>query len=264
MARGNDSNRNIVDLNLASDRNSKKIDFYINVVSTGVTRGGISLLIEHPLESVKTQWQDQSEKVRNNTKSSSCRDILRSIYKEKGMNGFYRGFIPNLVRVSFKQVYRWPLMVFFPNFYEKKLPKVLKEKYKAIPKLLTGLTIANLEIFVITPLDRLKIYFMTSKFKEGVTAGGSSNFTTINTNSTLPRSKFLFFIRSLQHGFITEFFRGLEATFWRSNASWVSFLYLEYKFKAFAKVFLGKENLGLIELFIVSIFVGVGNLLISK
>jgi hypothetical protein len=219
-----------------------KINFYVNVSFVGALRGGLCLFLEHPLESIKTQWQDK-----HNIKSKY--NIIHNIYTEKGIIGFYRGFLPNFIRVTSKNFFRWPMMLFFPRYFEKNINyfsyKIdLKKKFPGLPKILTGLAIANIEIFVICPLDRLKIFFMTTKNKG--------------------KNMFKYFYTSHRKNFIRELFRGLESTFWRSNVSWVSFLYLDHKFKRMFKKYRKSENLGFLDLFVISIFVGVGNLLAGK
>lgn len=216
-----------------------KMHFYLNVSLIGALRGGLCLFIEHPLESIKTQWQD-------NSSVKSTKEIVKNIYTQKGLIGFYRGFLPNFIRVTSKHFYRWPLMLFFPRYYDKHLPTNIHNLLPGLNKILTGLSIANLEILILCPLDRLKIFFMTSKF--------------LGSNS----SKINYFYNSHKKNLFAELFRGIEPTFWRSNVSWVSFLYLDYKLKSIFKKLRNSDYLTFLDLFFVSIFVGAGNLLASK
>jgi hypothetical protein len=251
-----------------------KFDFYFSASVLGALRGGVCLILEHPLDSIKTQWQDK-------TYFKSTREIVTHIYREKGIEGFYRGFLPNLVRVASKNFYRWPLMIFFPRFYEKNLPSSLKNYFPGIPKILTGLSIANIEIFIMTPLDRIKIFLMTTeinsqnKLKSGeniqIDSGKEklenkilSKHTHTKEKPISTASKLLYFYQNHKQHIVRELFRGLEPTFWRSNVSWVSFLYLDHKVKRIFKHYLNKEKLSFTDLFFVSIFVGVGNLAAGK
>ena len=104
---------------------------YLDAAVTGVIRACLGLLIEHPLECIKTQWQ-------NKFKFTKSLEIIKDIYKEKGILGFYRGFITNLIKSSTKQIYRWPLMIYFPSFYQLHLPNNLKKRFDALPRILTG------------------------------------------------------------------------------------------------------------------------------
>lgn len=213
----------------------QKMNFYLKASLIGSFRGGIGLIIEHPLESIKTQWQDRVD-------IKSTNSIVKSIYREKGIIGFYRGFVPNFIRVTSKQVYRWPMMLFFPRFFDKNLPERFKLKVGGLNKIMTGLAIANIEIFFITPLDRLKTFFMTS-----------------------PNSKHMFmnFYQKNKQNVIRELFRGLEPSFWKQNVSWVSFLYLDFKIKLLFKKFRNCELLKFSDLLMVSIIVGIGNLFLT-
>jgi hypothetical protein len=217
---------------------SSKFTFYLGASLLGGLRGGVGLIVEHPLESIKTQWQDKYT-------VKSSREIVRSIYSEKGFLGFYRGFIPNFIRVTSKQLYRWPLMLFFPRFFEKNIPQSIKQRFDGAPKICCGLAIANIEIFIITPLDRLKVYFMT-------------------TSSSKGKGMFYQFYNTHRGHFFRELCRGLEPSFWRQNVSWVSFLYLDFKVKKLFKKFRNKQSLNILDFFLISIIVGSSNLLAGK
>jgi hypothetical protein len=200
---------------------------------TGVSRSCVCLFLEHPLESIKTQWQTKID-------IKHKHEIVRHIFQEKGLIGFYRGFIPNLIRVSIKQLYRWPMMLYFPKFYKKYSPY----NTDGFAKVLTGLTIANIEIFIICPLDRLKIYFMTQ--------------------DKVNKSVFTYFLYRHGENLSKELFAGLGPSFWRSNISWVSFLYLDHISKRTVKNYKQEEVLTFLDLLVISVFVGIGNLASSK
>ena len=59
-----------------------------------------------------------------------------------------------------KNVYRYPLMIGLPSFYEERLPDIIREN-KKYQKFFTGLSIAIIESFILCPFERLKTYFMT-------------------------------------------------------------------------------------------------------
>ena len=52
-------------------------------------------------------------------------------------------------------------MVGLPSFYKDHLPESVKEK-KILLKLMTGASIALVESFLTCPVERLKVYFMTT------------------------------------------------------------------------------------------------------
>lgn len=166
------------------------------------------------------------------------KSIIRKIFEEKGIIGFYRGYLPNLIRVSIKQIYRWPMMIYFPKMYKKYLGD-----RPSLNKILTGLTIANIEILIICPLDRLKVFFMTSQKAKNL---------------------LMYFISVNSNRLIKELFAGLGPSYWRSNISWVSFLYLDQKCKDIAKYLRNDDNLSFGDLLIVSMFVCFGNILSSN
>jgi hypothetical protein len=103
-----------------------KTSVHVLLVSSlsGVARGLAGFPIEQPIEAVKTQWQARPAH-RNEFK------IAQSIYYQKGvLKGFYAGSIPNLSRILFKNVYRYPLMIGLPGLYKDILPAKIKNNQK--------------------------------------------------------------------------------------------------------------------------------------
>jgi hypothetical protein len=225
--------------------NLKISDFLLKTTLTGILIGAFALIIEHPLESIKVQWQSE-------IKFKKSKDIVKNIYLEKGIIGFYRGLLPNLIRRSCKNFYRWPLMLYLPNIFNKINNNIFPYwNSEGLNKIQTGIFLANFETFFVSPIERLKVYFMTyTPFRKA------------------PYNKFdsLLFMFYLDNKgrIIKELFRGLDASLYRSNLSWVSFLYLEYEGKRFLLEFNCKSELSFFDLLVVSVFVMIGNLGLSN
>ena len=83
---------------------------------------------------------------------------MRDIYHRKGIKGFYAGSMPNFTRMFLKNIYRYPLMISLPHFFEQKLVGADNRKTS---KMLTGFSIALFESFITCPIERAKVYFMT-------------------------------------------------------------------------------------------------------
>jgi hypothetical protein len=200
--------------------------------SVGVSRTLGGLPIEHPLDTIRTRWQA------NPTASSSSVAVVREIYSSKGLLGFYAGALPNTTRRAVKQIYRWPMMLFFPNFYrEHVLSQHIQQKYPRLPKILTGLSIANFEIAVINPLERLKVWLMTSP----------------------SRIRILEFFKQAKNNITGELYRGASAVFWRQNVSWITFLYMDELTKNKLREYKQNDNLTHLDLFIAGMIVGFVN-----
>jgi len=200
------------------------------IVGVSRTLGGLP--IEHPLDTIRTRWQA------NPTASSSSIAVAREIYANKGLLGFYSGALPNTTRRAVKQLYRWPMMLFFPNFYrEYVLPKHIQQKYPRLPKILTGLLIANFEITVINPLERLKVWLMTSPHRMSI----------------------LEFFKQSKNNITSELYRGTSVVFWRQNISWITFLYMDELTKNKFRQYKQNDNLTYLDLFIAGMIVGFVN-----
>ena len=117
------------------------------------------------------------------------------------MKGFYAGALPNMTRCLLKNSYRYPLLVGLPNFYKNYLPDSIKE-HKSLLKLLTGCSIALVETTLLCPIERLKVYFMT-------------------TNEKITYRQFF---KNNEHHLFKELFRGFGPLFARQSMAWTVFL----------------------------------------
>jgi Mitochondrial carrier protein. len=170
--------------------------------------------------------------------------MTKEIYRKHGLkNGFYAGFLPSLVRGVIKQLYRWPLMLVLPQFYNVVIPQSLKASYSSLPKIATGMSLAAIDTFIVCPLERLKVCLQTKR--------SDLNIRTFFKENNREMAKSLF--------------RGLEPLFYRQMLSWVSFLYTDFKFKELARKWSGlgpKDSLDNSTLLAVSVAVGVSNIMI--
>lgn len=156
----------------------------------GALRGAASLIVEHPLDVIKTYWQAYPD--RRNFLS-----VANEVRNLKGWLGFYSGAIPNVMRVMLKQSYRYPLMIALPIVFGTLTSSV------AYISIATGLSIALLEVWVITPLERFKVWLMTyQKSSGGIKA----------------------FFKALRRDALHSLYRGLKITAVRQVASWITFL----------------------------------------
>ena len=173
---------------------------YLQASAAGAARGIFGLPFEHPFDRVKTGMQA-------NPKLGEI-TITRGIFQKNGWRGFYTGIIPNGTRAAIKQAYRMPMMTVLPPIISWKLPDATSGKVKT----LCGITIANFEVGVINPLERLKVHLMTAPPKE--------------------QSIKHFFGLHQRRGILLEtLYRGTQATWIRQNVSWVSFLVADDYFK---------------------------------
>jgi hypothetical protein len=188
----------------------------------GMARGALSLIFEHPLDTLKTYWQAHPSR-------PSLNVVYNEIYRLKGWRGFYSGAVPNVLRVMFKQSYRYPLMVVVPGVYSNVFHSLV------LISMFTGLTIAVIEVFLITPLERLKVWLMT--FPK--TAGGGRAF-----------------LNAMKHHTFAVLYKGLGITALRQIMSWVTFLVVHDQLIWSARHTLGAHVLSLGMLLLISLVEG--------
>jgi hypothetical protein len=192
----------------------------------GVMRGAVSLVFEHPLDVIKTYWQAHPEK-------TGMISVVLEVVKLKGWRGFYSGAVPNVMRVMLKQAYRYPLMIALPMMFAYMMSSVL-----AI-SIATGLTIAIIEVWIVTPLERFKVWLMTYQRFSG---GGRS------------------FIKEVRRNVWHTLYKGLKVTMLRQVVSWLTFLIVHDQLMVWVKSDLGSvSHLSLYMLLGVSIIEGAIN-----
>lgn len=199
----------------------------IRVGAAGVARGVAGLPLEHPWDVIKTRWQAKPQ-------FTSSWAVAKDVMEQKGWRGFYSGILPNGFRMGFKQAYRWPMMIFLPGIYEGLFPD---DSYKR--KIATGLTIANLEVGIISPLERLKVWLMTS--------------------TRIEKRQIHLFATENKGSVTRAFFKGSSATLLKQNVSWVSFLTADEFFKKQMQAWLNVQELSAIDGVIVGASVGIVN-----
>jgi hypothetical protein len=211
---------------------------YLEASGIGLLRSIAGLPLEHPFDSVKSKMQTEINR------KVGFLEMTKEIYKTQGVSkGLYAGFIPSAIRGAVKQVYRWPLMLVLPRVYSSMYPNSIVQKYPSITKITTGLTLAAIDAFIVWPFERLKVCLQTKK-----------------DNLSLQT-----FFRQNNKQLFKSLFQGLHSLFYRQMASWVSFLYTDYKFKAMAREYQGLDkNIALDNqsLFIISLLVGVANVFV--
>jgi hypothetical protein len=164
--------------------------FILSAAIIGAFRGALSLVFEHPLDVIKTFWQA-------NPSETSLTKVVRSIVHYKGVRGFYSGALPNVMRVMLKQAYRYPLMIVLPVMFG-----VVTSSIVSI-SILTGVTIAIVEVWIITPLERFKVWLMTYKHVSGGVR---------------------LFVSEVSQHIRRALYKGLKVTLVRQLVSWVTFL----------------------------------------
>ena len=89
-----------------------KLKFYLYSLSVGVMRVSIGFPIEHPIDSIKTQWQAKPY-------HKNELQIIQHIYYDKGLKGFYAGSVPNYTRCIVRNSYKYPLLIGLPQTFKK-------------------------------------------------------------------------------------------------------------------------------------------------
>ena len=205
-------------------------EHYATVSFYGAVGGAAALPFEHPLDCLKTNMQA----LPNN---HSALAMTKQIYRTNGLAGFYRGYVPNTLRVVLKQIYRWPMMLFIPLG----LDSLNLFKRSEMNKMVTALVIAHFECFIITPLERIKVWLMTSfKGKGGV----------------------LYFFTKNKRTLGSQLLAGLRPVYAKQMVSWVTFLVADDYFRTKAhKYFKTDSPLDFWILLIISIIIGIINTL---
>ncbi len=125
---------------------------YLETSMLGVVRGASVQFLIHPLQTVKTRLQTSALDVSSQT-------VVKEIWKQKRLTGFYSGLTPKLMDTSIKQFWCWPII--------DKAPQILeKHGVPQFPQMaITGLFIATVDATLSTPFESAKIRSMLSEQK---------------------------------------------------------------------------------------------------
>ena len=174
----------------------------------GIMRNVVGFPIEQPLDSVKTQWQASSY-------HKNEFQIAKDIWNTKGLKGYYSGSIPNVSKSLLRGTYQFPLMISLPSMCEKLIPNSLGGQSPSIQKYFTALFISVFDSFILTPLERLKVYQMTKREHQSR-----------DLNQ---------FYRTHRNNLIRELFRGTSTTIIRQFVTWSSFFQGDLYMKKFLR-----------------------------
>lgn len=188
-------------------------------------RVALGVPFEHPIEYINTRIQANPHL----TYIAIVNQTLKT-----GISGFYSGFLVNFIRASFKTACLNPLQGFFKSYY--------KPRYQNSYNLLTALSMAIIDTFLIGPLERIRTFQMTRESKQ----------------------------KSI--GTLSNFYIGIRAVFTKHIVGWTSMLVLEENLR---KDFSEKGRLPAIarhydqkgffaNFFYIAIVGGVANLIITQ
>lgn len=115
----------------------------------GILRGGITCLLIHPLDTTRVLFQQAEQ-------SRKAAEIAREIYLRDGILGFYKnGFVESLRIMTFKQLWRWPIIMELPSFFERRKVSPL------FSELATGMVLSTLDGFITAPFNKTKLRLMS-------------------------------------------------------------------------------------------------------
>lgn len=169
----------------------------------GIGRTIFWLPIEHPFDTMRVQWQ-------TNPKLKNEYEVVNKIISEKGLKGLYSGYLASWIKQIVKSSYRFPMMAILPRIWGNFLgTEYFSNKHKM--KLITSISIAVVEAFIISPIERLQVFIMTSKDNKG---------------------NYKDFLEMMKGKRRAEIFKGFSTYFTRQLVAWTAFLQSDVFVKA--------------------------------
>ncbi len=115
----------------------------------GVLRGLAVQPVVFPLGAIKVHQQLSKE-------PQNAASIAKKLYQEGGFRRFYLGISPELVKVSTKQFWCWPMITGVPRFLNRfRLNDIEKQ-------LITGLLVSTTDALIATSLESRKVNTISS------------------------------------------------------------------------------------------------------
>ena len=191
----------------------------------GSVQGAVVLVGGHPFDVWKTRAQVTPQ-------NQSIIQVARIIFQERGIKGYYSGLGPNSVRVIGKQAYRPPLLLLCGAFSDRLFSPgsyVGKAAFQSC-------VMANLEVGIITPLERLKVWYITQQPEK-------------------KKLRYLLAGKTWKQVFVDSY-SGLSAVWLKQLLSWSSFLVTNAKLQQLEKQRIGQEKLPFASEVRVALYVG--------
>jgi hypothetical protein len=165
----------------------------LNSVALQSASAVVELCVGHPFDLVKTRLQAEHG-------LRPARRLVTSVWRTEGLKGFYRGWTANAGRALVKASFRGPARPYFKLLYRDSVPTALVD-------VATGFSLAVCDALILTPLERIKVLFMTAP----------------------PDAKsYSFLTRYIhQNGILNALTRGMVPNFVRGSLSWSAYLTIE-------------------------------------
>ncbi len=191
------------------------------VCGFGIGKSALTTLLEFPAENVTVRMQGE----RKTDLFKACKTIL----KEEGVSGFYRGWIPGYVRTFAKTSYQWSLIQALQN---TDTAHVLDEvdPRKTLKNGFIGLTIACFDTAILAPIEKSKIQAIlnTAPPLEAVPAKQSQEKIASQ--------------QLMKSWLASQPYRGSAPFFGEQLLGWVLFLIGQNEGQILAKQYFGEEN----------------------
>ena len=206
----------------------------------GASQMFIVFALTHPLDLLKTRMQADIQHKLTGIHHT------KAIYSQSGLAGFYKAGVPNFTRALIKEMYRSSLRGFFNKLYADSLPHTLKQSYPDLKNLLTGITMSTADTLIASPLERIKVWLMTS-------------------NERKPSMLQFFKRNETASALASNLFSGLNATFCRNTISWVSYLVAEERIRhlVVANKYANDESVSIMDQLVIGTFSGMLNCFIT-
>ena len=203
-----DSGKKSISSSLIKNSPSKleSLKFYLKSSLAGGALGFFTFIIAHPIEVIKVRVQSNAMKYRGGEHK-----ILKTAidtYKQGEFLKFYSGSLPNLIKQVSRNLYRWPLILYFPVFYGRFIQN------KKLVKAFSAVSLANIECLIISPLERVKTVLIS---KDG------------NAN----RGSIIGFFKDRNNRKLLELYRGVNPFILRQNTTWFTFIFFDHLTKEY-------------------------------
>lgn len=172
------------------------LDAIVKSVYVAMPRAVVTFVLGHPFDLLKTRMQADMQ-------SQSAWNMAVRINQRKSIFGFYQGGSANFSRTIIKEAYRTPargaLLAYFTALYPA--------TERATRSVLTSFAMAVLDSIIVAPLERLKVWTMTSAMSEKRLI---KCYLLRTKKSHLPLYR--------------DLYKGTSASLLRSTVSWCSYL----------------------------------------
>jgi hypothetical protein len=201
------------------------------ICAFSVAKSTLTTLVEFPAENLTVRMQGDQKK-------TDFFRMCKQIWKQEGVSGFYRGWVPGYLRTLAKTGYQWSWIGALQNSAPAQQLEEL-DPSKNLKNAFIGVGVACLDTALLAPLEKMKVQTILSAECAATASGGALALAGGGEGQMGPQGD------RLKSWVRSQPYRGATPFFAEQLLGWMLFLMGQNEGQNQAKKYFGEQNAGL-------------------